>query len=180
MELIEQALQVAVTAHKEQVRKSDGSPYVVHPIMVSRIVEHHGFSEIVVAAALAHDVLEDTDVTEDELRAKLGEAVVDIVLAVSEDKSLDWEARKEAYIEQVATASDEVKAVSVADKIHNTQSFLKAYAEQGPAVWKKFSRGKEKSLWFHHTLYQRLQQEWQHPMLDEFASLVSKLEELPE
>ena len=80
--LIERALQVAVAAHKEQVRKSDDTPYVVHPIMVSRIVERHGFPAEVIAAALVHDVLEDTAVSEPVLQAALGERVVAIVLGL--------------------------------------------------------------------------------------------------
>ena len=104
MELYEQALKVAVAAHAGQVRKHDDTPYVTHPIMVARMLEYAGFSESIVAAALAHDVLEDTEVAEAQLRTQLGDEVVDIVVAVSEDKVLPWEERKAAYVKQVVEA----------------------------------------------------------------------------
>lgn len=178
MERIEKALRIAAIAHTGQERKDDGSPYIVHPVMVSRILETHGFREEVVAAGLVHDVLEDSEMTEAEMRAELGDTIVDIVTNVSEDKSLEWEVRKEAYIEAVANASDETKAVSVADKIHNAKSLLLGYERDGEAVWEVFNRGKAKKLWFERSLCDRLKQVWQHPMLDEYDSLVVKLEAL--
>jgi (p)ppGpp synthase/HD superfamily hydrolase len=176
--LFERALKIAVTAHAAQVRKSDGSPYVVHPVMVSRLVEKAGGSEAAVVAALVHDVLEDTAVTEVELRAVLGDAVVDIVAGVSEDQSLEWEARKEKYIERVASSSDDTKLVSVADKIHNAYSLLEHHGTHGKAAWEKFNRGKEKKIWFERTLCDRLKAVWQHPLLEEYDLLVEKLEQL--
>jgi len=178
MDIVEKAKEIAEKAHEGQVRKSDGSPYIAHPLAVAEILKGHGFSDVVVAAGLTHDVLEDTDMREAELRAQLGDEVVDIVVAVSEDKSLPWEERKEKYIETVATGSEDVKAVSVADKIHNAKTFLEAYKEQGPDLWKKFNRGPEKTIWFQRTLCNRLKENWQHPMLGEFEILVGKLENL--
>ena len=94
MELYEKAVRIAVKAHKEQVRKTDGSPYVVHPLAVARILDRAGFAEEVVAAGVVHDVLEDSDMIEAELRHELGDEVVDMVTAVSEDMELEWEVRK--------------------------------------------------------------------------------------
>ncbi len=178
MDLIEKALRIAAVAHKDQIRKDDGSPYIVHPIMVARILEQHGFSEAVVAAGLVHDVLEDSDMTTAELEAVLGTEVVEIVTAVSEDTSLVWEERKAAYVEAVAAASDATKAVSVADKIHNARSLLAGHARDGESVWEVFNRGKEKKLWFERLLCDRLKAMWHHSLLDEYDSLVSQLEQL--
>jgi len=185
MNIVEKAARIAVTAHKEQVRKSDGSPYIVHPFMCAMLLSKHAFPDEVVAAALVHDVLEDTTVSNDELRAALGDTVADIVEAVSEDSRVDWrtiengwEKRKEAYIETVRNASEGAKAVSVADKIHNLQSLLRAHEEQGPAVWKKFNRGKEAKLWFEKGVLTMLQETWQHPLVDEYAVLVARMEQL--
>lgn len=176
LELRLKAREIAKEAHAEQVRKSDGSPYIEHPKAVASILEKYGFSDEVIAAGLVHDVLEDSDISEAELRAELGDDVVDIVVAVSEDQSLEWEDRKQQYIENVAEGSDEVKAVSVADKIHNAQSFLEAYEEQGSELWRKFNRGREKTIWFQRELCNRLKEVWEHPMLEEYEMLVKKLE----
>jgi (p)ppGpp synthase/HD superfamily hydrolase len=180
MSLIERALKVAVVAHAGQVRKSDGSPYIVHPVMVARMLDRAGFSEEVVAAALVHDVLEDTDVTEAELRAALGDAVVDIVFGVSEQTELPWEERKQKYIERVASSGEAVMAVSVADKIHNAESLLDAAASMGSRVWEVFNRGKEKKLWFEESLYAALVPKFQHPILAQYRTLIDAMAKIPE
>ncbi|MCA9365826.1 bifunctional (p)ppGpp synthetase/guanosine-3',5'-bis(diphosphate) 3'-pyrophosphohydrolase [Candidatus Kaiserbacteria bacterium] len=180
MELYEKALRVAIVAHKDQVRKTDGSPYVVHPIMVSDIVKENGFDEVVRSAAVVHDVLEDTSVTEEALRLELGNEVVDIVTAVSEDKSLAWEARKELYVKDVVEAGENIWAVSVADKIHNASSMVDYYSQVGPAIWQDFSRGKELKIWFEELLLNSLKPVWQHSLLKEYEELIGKLREMDE
>ncbi len=178
MTLYEQALTIAATAHKEQMRKHDKSPYVVHPIMVARILEQYGFSEEVIVAGLVHDVLEDSDLAEDQLRAALGDKVVKIVATVSEDKALPWEERKERYIQDVVACGEAVWAVSVADKIHNAESLIGHYQKVGPEVWQVFNRGKDKKVWFERSLLTSLQTVWQHPLLDRYAVLVGELGKL--
>ena len=178
MELYERTLKIAVTAHAGQVRKHDDTPYVTHPIMVARMLERAGFSESIIAAALAHDVLEDTEVTEAHLRMQLGDEVVDIVVAVSEDKTLPWEERKAAYVKQVVEADESVWAVSVADKIHNARDFIQFHKSAGADAWKVFNRGKEKKIWFEKFLYGELKNVWSHPLMDEYARLISELEQL--
>ncbi len=180
MTLTEKALRLAVAAHKEQVRKSDGSPYVVHPIMVGNLLKEQGFSEEVIAAAIVHDVLEDTAVTRDELANALGEEVTQIVEGVSEDTSLEWEARKEAYAHAVAAASESIKAVSVADKIHNAESMIDDYALKGKDIWKPFSRGKEKKIWFEELLYTELKKTWDHPLLNRYEKAIEQLKQMEE
>ena len=180
MNLYEQALKVAIKAHDGQKRKHDNSAYVAHPIMVARLVEEAGFSETVVAAALAHDILEDTTVTEAELRLQLGNEVADIVTAVSEDTDLPWEERKEAYVKKVLEAGESVWAVSVADKIHNAGDLIEFHAATGPDAWKVFNRGKDKKIWFEKLLYTELAKVWQHPLLDAYGQKIRELEALPD
>jgi guanosine-3',5'-bis(diphosphate) 3'-pyrophosphohydrolase len=178
MNLYQQALKVAIKAHEGQTRKHDESAYVAHPIMVARYVEAAGFPEVAVAAALVHDVLEDTTVTEAELRQQLGDAVVDIVTAVSENTALPWEERKELYVNTVVAAGELVWAVSVADKIHNAQDLIEFYATAGPSAWNVFNRGKDKKIWFEKLLHSELARVWQHPLLDVYAAKIVELEAL--
>ncbi len=173
--LIEKALLIALSAHEGQVRKDDNSQYVAHPIMVALKLVKHGFSESVIAAALAHDVLEDTSFDKELLRKELGEEVFEIIIAVTEDKNASWEERKRKYILSVREGSESAKAVSVADKIHNLESFLSAYAYKGPALWKKFSRGKEKKVWFDEEMLNMFKETWTHPLVDEYDFLVKEL-----
>lgn len=174
MNLVEKAAAIATQAHEGQLRK-DGPPYITHPTAVAHLLQGRGFPDTTVAAAYVHDVLEDTSFGEDRLREALGKEVVDIVKTVSEDKSLEWEERKKRYIESVASGSEAAKAVCVADKIHNLQSVLAAYAKEGEAVWQKFTRGKEEALWFHQETLQALKRSWHHPLIGEYAQLVEKL-----
>lgn len=176
--IVEKARKIATQAHEGQKRKSEDVPFISHPLAVATILEELGFGEKVIAAALLHDVLEDTVVSEEELRNAVGDEITNIVVAVSEDKSLEWEDRKKQYIETVASASEEVKAVSVADKIHNARDFIRIHEEYGPEVWAKFRRGKGKSIWFQRALLEELKKTWKHPMLEELETLVVQLETL--
>lgn len=178
MDLIEKAKEIAISAHKNQVRKTDGSPYIGHPIAVAEILIEHGFSGEVVAAGFLHDVLEDTDVVKANLRAELGDEVVDIVSAVSENKNLEWEERKENYIKQVVIAGESAWAVSVADKIHNAESLIEFHHEHGDATWANFNRGKEQKIWFEKKLYNQLKKVWKHSLLDRYSELIKQLEAL--
>ena len=178
MRVIEQATKIAIEAHKTQVRKHDGSPYIVHPCMVALKVAKYGFDDEVIAAALTHDVLEDSDISEKELRDALGDSVVDIVKTVTYPKNLEWREKRVAYIQSVCEGSVGAKAVSVADKIHNLESLLETYEKEGPSLWKKFNRGREDKLWSEETLLYKLKEVWQHPLLDEYEHLVERMRNL--
>ncbi len=178
MNLYERALKIAIRAHDGQKRKHDGSSYVAHPIMVARLVEAAGFPETVVAAALAHDILEDSAITEAELRQELGDTVVDIVTNVSEDTDLPWEERKEAYVKKVIAGGESVWAVSVADKIHNAGDLIEFHATAGSDVWKVFNRGKEKKIWFERLLHTELSKVWKHPLLEQYGEKIIEMEAL--
>jgi len=172
--IIEKAARLAVEGHGNQMRKGDDSPYLVHPIMVALKLQKHGFSDVVVAAGLAHDLLEDTDMTEQELKNKLGKEVTEIVKAVSNDDSLSWEDKKKKYIETVRSGPEGTKAVCVADKIHNLECILVAYKSQGPELWKRFNRGKDKKVWFETEVLKMLKETWDHPMIAEYEKLLIK------
>ena len=156
MTLTEKALRLAIVAHKDQVRKSDGSQYVAHPIIVGMILKEYGFNEAVIAAAFTHDVLEDTPVSREEIVVQLGEEVAQIIDGVSEDKSL----------------------VSIADKVHNAESVIADYEIKGKEVWKPFNRGKEKKIWFEELLYAEVRKTWEHPLLERYKVSIERLKRL--
>lgn len=176
--LIERAARIAAIAHKDQVRKEGGIPYIVHPFMAARLLTVHGFSDAIIAAGLVHDVLEDTSVTEEVLRKELGSEVADIVSAVTNDDSLSWEQKKLAYIENVRNSSEGVKAVATADKVHNAESLLAAYALHGEALWGNFNTGRDKKVWFEEEMLKMLKETWQHALVDEYEVLVKKIQKL--
>lgn len=178
LSLLERAARMAAIAHKDQVRKEGGTPYIVHPFMIALRLMGSGFPEPVIAAALVHDVPEDTDVTLDVLQAELGDEVADIVRAVTNDDSLSWEEKKVAYIESVRQGPEGAKAVATADKIHNAESLLAAHARLGTSLWDNFNAGRDKKIWFEEKMLAMLKESWQHPLVDEYEALVRKMQTL--
>ncbi|MBI2794496.1 MAG: hypothetical protein HYX66_07605 [Ignavibacteria bacterium] len=87
---------------------------------------------------------------------------------------MTWEAKKIKYIESVRNGSEGAKAVSVADKIHNLESLMIAYAIQGPELWTIFNVGKKQKRWFENEVLKMFKQTWRHPLIDEYESLLEK------
>lgn len=178
MNLIEVATALAIKAHEGQSRKESNTPYVVHPIAVALILSRHGFDERVVSAGLLHDVLEDTSITQEELVSLVGDEVASLVASVSHDADLSWEEKKKDYIETIRRGGESTKAIATADKIANAQSLLSAYEKEGPSLWTHFNAGREKKLWFEHAMLTMLDESWEHPLIDEYAQYVEKMDVL--
>lgn len=124
----------AAEKHKNQRRKdAEASPYINHPISLANVLATEGSvtDTDVLCAALLHDTIEDTETTADELRENFGDAVTDIVLEVTDDKSLPKAERKRLQIEHAAHASPQAKLVKLADKICNLRDILAS----PPADW---------------------------------------------
>lgn len=104
--------------HEHQRRESDGAPFIEHPLEVAGLLREAGCSEVVVAAGLLHDVVENTAVGVPELRARFGADVALLVQVLSEDPSIRcYHRRKQALREQVRHAGSDAAAVFAADKI---------------------------------------------------------------
>jgi len=138
--LVRAALEQARTDHEGQVRNgSGGMPYIEHPMRVAALLDEHGFGEEVLAAALLHDVVEDSETTLDELREKFGGEVVGLVGAMTDDESIDdYRLRKAEHRERLAAAPTEAMAIYGADKLTNVRTLAEAYAEEGDAVREEF------------------------------------------
>ena len=175
--LIEKAVRIAVRAHNGQMRKETDLPYVMHPFMVAFRLSKYGFSDEVVAAALVHDVVEDTSFVKEELIKELGDNVWKIVESVTNDDALPWEEKKLKYIESVRNAGVEAKAVATVDKIHNLESLLIAFEKYGDVVWTHFNRGMDKKIWFEENMLKMLKESWQHPMIEEYENLLNILKD---
>ncbi|MCA1686012.1 MAG: HD domain-containing protein [Planctomycetia bacterium] len=140
---LERALRWASTAHQGQVRRGSGVPYFEHVVAVAMIVDRLGFGEDVVVAGLLHDVVEDTPATFDEVRARFGPAVADLVAHCSEVKTeaggreRPWNDRKRDHLAALAAAPVEARAVALADKLHNLLS-IACDLRDGRPVWSLF------------------------------------------
>src|SRR5687767_10401473 len=87
--LTQAALEFAEVHHARQRRAADGAPFLIHPVEVAALLERERYPDRIVAAAVLHDVLENTDVDQDELEARFGAQVSDLVAAVSDDMSIE-------------------------------------------------------------------------------------------
>lgn len=146
--LLKRALDAAAVWHADQFRKYPGVrvPYMTHVAGVVSILARHGLPEDVQAAGALHDVLEDTAATDEDLRARFGERVAKLVAWVSEeDKSLPWEARKQAYLERFPGKPWEAQAITLADKIDNLRSIVVCAVDHGDP-WAQFKRGRAAQL----------------------------------
>lgn len=122
MTLLLRALQFAAEKHKGQHRKDvAGSPYINHPIAVAEVLARVGGVQDVevLAAALLHDTVEDTDATFEDIEREFGAEVRAIVAEVTDDKTLPKEERKQRQIEHAAHVSVGAKLVKLGDKICN-------------------------------------------------------------
>lgn len=181
--LVQRALIFAARKHTKP-RKGTDIPYVTHPVHVAVILARHGFDDRVLAAAILHDVLEDTETTPEELHNVFGDRVLSIVQQVSEPnfgrpRSETWEQRKESKLEQLQSASREALAISAADRLHNVSNTLHDIEVSGPAVWERFRRGPEKILKFERSVLEILRQRFPHPLTEEYAAALRRLEKAP-
>ena len=125
--IVDRALAFATIAHGEQKRKYSGEPYIVHPIEVMEIVKTVPHDEAMLAAALLHDVVEDTEVTIAEVRQAFGDDVaslVDDLTDVSKPEDGNRKARKALDREHSAQSSPRAQTVKLADLISNSSDIL--------------------------------------------------------
>ncbi|WP_035321809.1 HD domain-containing protein [Peribacillus kribbensis] len=148
-DLITEARDFSLQAHKGQIRKLGSLPYFQHPENVAQILKEAGFRDEVIAAAYLHDVVEDTAFSSGDIALKFGPEVAALVAGNTENKTQSWEERKSHTIRYARTASLEVKALIAADKLDNLRSILEGYNIQGAAVWNFFKRGKDKQAWYY-------------------------------
>lgn len=133
------ALRYASEQHSGQRRKgSSQKPYINHPIQVAEILWEAGEAQdmAVLTAALLHDTVEDTRATPREIAEKFGEKVRDLVMEVTDDKSLPSSERKQRQIAKAPHLSAGARQIKLADKISNVMEIT----DDPPANWSRQRR----------------------------------------
>ena len=127
-ELIRKAFDIAVDAHSKQRRKT-GEPYIFHPISVAKIVAKEiGLGAVSIAAALLHDVVEDTHYTLHDIEQQFGETIAKIVNGLTKisrlNKEQDASIQAETFRKMLLTLNDDVRVIliKIADRLHNMQT----------------------------------------------------------
>ena len=130
--LIMKAYNLANEKHKEQKRGS-GEPYIIHPLNVAYILADIGLDDSTICAALLHDVVEDTDVTDADLRKEFSDEIADMVAGVTKLSKIQFATVEEQQVEDyrkmfLAMGKDiRVILIKLADRLHNmrTLKYLK-------------------------------------------------------
>jgi len=157
----EQALTFATISHCSQLRKGTTIPYVAHLLGVCSIVLEMGGDEDQAIAGLLHDAVEDQGGAPmlAQIRARFGDRVARIVAACTDGEpdaktgeKAPWRARKEAYLATLSHKSPDALLVSLADKTHNARAIYDDLLVHGPALWGRFTGGRDGSLWYYQSL----------------------------
>jgi GTP pyrophosphokinase len=158
--MYEEALIYAFRVHSAQVRKGSGVPYVSHVLAVSALALEHGADEEEAVAALLHDAVEDHGAAlREEIQARFGARVLEIVDGCSDaagHPKPPWQERKLRYVGRLASESPSVQLVSGCDKLHNLRSIIRDYRTIGEELWTRFNGGKEGTLWYYREVISAL------------------------
>ncbi len=142
--LFDKAVIFAVKAHAGTERRGKGFPYIIHPMEAAEIVSTITSDPELLAAAILHDVVEDTGTTVEDLRAAFGDRIADLVASESDtfqeglSEAESWHGRKEEGIRRLRTASRDAKIVALGDKLSNMRAIARDYSLKGDAFWSLF------------------------------------------
>ena len=162
--LLDRAIEFAVRAHAGTERRGKGFPYIVHPMEAMEIVATMTSDQELLAAAALHDTVEDTPVTQGEIRAAFGDRIAELVASESDaqvegSETDTWRARKQAGLQRLASASRDAKIVALGDKLSNMRAIARDYALQGDALWALFhAPDPSDHAWRYHALADALRE----------------------
>ena len=162
-DLTGRAMRAAAVAHAKQVRKEGGVPYIAHPLAGALHLAWSGYHRDCLAAALVHDVIEDTDWNETRLAKALGaesdRCLALVRFATEMPKDVSWHDRKAAVVAKLVGADRDARALVIADKGHNLRSLLHALRQRGNAAWAVLRHGQSEQSWFTHALARAVRDE---------------------
>jgi len=174
--------------HGDQFRKKTGIPYMAHVMAVSALALENGADEDVAIAALLYDTVEDSEdgaVMHMAIDEAFGPRVAAIVLACSDAVGVpgqpkpDWRERKDAYLQHLEDADEDVLLVSACDKVHNAGSILADLRTDGDELWSRFTvTDPHQQLWYYTSVTEILMRRLPGPLTDQLGDLVKEISAL--
>ena len=160
MELVSEAIAFAVKAHDGMRRKKSEAPYILHPMEAAVIVGTMTNDQNLIAAAALHDVVEDADISIEEVEEKFGKRVRELVESETEDKRADrpptqtWRIRKEESLAVLKNTEDiGVLMVWLGDKLANMRSIYRDFKVEGMAMWQRFNqKDVNEQAWYYRSI----------------------------
>ncbi|HBL41136.1 MAG TPA: phosphohydrolase [Ruminococcaceae bacterium] len=161
-DIISKAMMFAIAAHSGQYRKDARTPAIIHAMEAAVVASTLTSDQDVMAAALLHDTVEDTDVVSEQLQAMFGEKIADLVANETENKRREmsgessWMIRKQESIDELrASENINVKILWLSDKLSNMRSFCRMYEQKGDEMWNEFNqKDKTKQEWYYRSVAQ--------------------------
>lgn len=180
--ILSKAIIFATKKHQGTIRKGSSKcpmPYILHPMEAATIAATMTNDANVIAAALLHDVVEDTDVEIETIKKEFNEEIATLVADQSENKreSLPdkdtWQIRKEETLESLKTASRHSKMVTLSDKLSNMRSIKRDYLKVGADLWNRFNQ-KDPNIqaWYYKSIKDLLVELKDYEAYKEYAALV--------
>jgi len=181
-DVIVKAITYAAENHKGMVRKQTDIPYIVHPMEAAAIVATMTVDANVIAAAVLHDVVEDTLITIEMLQKEFNDIICNLVAEESEDKregqpqKETWLIRKQEAIETLKNASTEAKMVALGDKLSNVRAMAWDYRKSGEGLWERFNQNDPKVQgWYYQTLLEAFEELNEFDAYKEYAAHVEEV-----
>ena len=178
-ELLDRAIIFAVKAHAGTERRGKGFPYIVHPLEAMSIVATMTPDQEILAAAVLHDTVEDTDVTIERIREHFGKRVAELVQheTAPMDENLTWRERKTLQVKQLVDAPYDSKVVALGDKLSNMRGIALDYRQIGDEVWKLFHapNGKADVGWYYRSLGKAMSELSETLAYQEFVDLLEEV-----
>ena len=183
MTLFEEAVEFALNAHSGMVRKKEQIPYILHPMEVAAIASTMSHDEELLAAAVLHDTVEDTDVTMDDIKTHFGDRVAELVASETEDKHEErpaeetWEVRKKDSLSVLENTDDiMVKKLWLSDKLSNMRSFYRIWKKEGSSMWNWFhQKDQVKQAWYYRTIRESTEELKEFEAWTEYSDLVDQI-----
>lgn len=145
-QIVDKAIVFATMMHSGTVRKGTQIPYIMHPMEAAAIVSSMTEDKEIIAAALLHDVLEDTGCPYEQLEAQFGSRIASLVDQESENKREDqpaentWHIRKEETLNHLATLHLDAKMIALGDKLANIRAIKRDFDALGDKLWERFNQ----------------------------------------
>ena len=179
--ILDRAIIFATEAHKGQFRKGTQIPYILHPMEAAAIVSTMTTDTEIIAGAVLHDVVEDTDTTMDDIQEMFGDKVAFLVCSETENKRKNlsaqstWKIRKQETLDHLKTASLDVKMLTLGDKLSNIRSIYHDYNTIGDALWQRFNqKDKNEHYWYYQSIADCLTELETYPAYKEYCDLIDK------
>ena len=184
-EVIVKAITFAAEKHKGVFRKKTDIPYIVHPMEAAAIAATMTSDPNVIAAAVLHDVIEDTGTTLKELGKEFNKTICDFVAQESEKKGpkgteeKTWKPRKQETIQSLMDSKDlNVKIIALADKLSNIRAIHQDLhnPEIGEALWGRFNqKDPKKQGWYYYSMIGALKDLERFDAWKEYKRLVEEV-----